>query len=214
MDALIRMSQGGDQFGLRRDGLTLNRLMEHHPHGIVVAPHIRTGALRNAVGYLSRRVRLRHPDIAAEVNKLARRQEPDGYPMRMIGMREPRSENSWMHNSPLLMRGEPSHRALMHVDDAARLKLSDGDFVRVSSPYGEIDVAVAASKDLVAGVIAIPHGWGHKGTGTWRLANRAGGANVNQLTSSRPEDVEQLSGMAWLTGVPVRVEAVELSVTP
>ena len=39
--------------------------------------------------------------------------------MRMIGMREPRSENSWMHNAPLLMRGERVHRALMHVDDAA-----------------------------------------------------------------------------------------------
>ena len=56
------------------------------------------------------------------------------------------------------------------------------------------------------GVVAVPHGWGHKGTGSWRLANRAGGANVNQLTSSDPDDVEALSGMAWLTGVPIRVE--------
>ncbi len=47
-------------------------------------------------------------------------------------MREPRSENSWMHNSPLLMRGEREHRALMHVDDAAELQIADGDLVRVS----------------------------------------------------------------------------------
>ena len=123
-------------------------------------------------------------------------------------MREPRSENSWMHNSPLLMRGERVQRALIHVDDAADLQISDGDMVRVSSPYGEITVGVTATKDLMAGVIAVPHGWGHKGTGTWRLANRAGGANVNRLTSSDPQDVESLSGMAWLTGVPVRVEPV------
>jgi hypothetical protein len=57
-------------------------------------------------------------------------------------------------------------------------------------------------------VIAIPHGWGHKGTGGWQLANRAGRANVNQLTSSAPEHVESLSGMAWLTGVPVRVDRI------
>ena len=57
------------------------------------------------------------------------------------------------------------------------------------------------------GTIAIPHGWGHKGTGGWRLANRAGGANVNQLTSSDPSDVEALAGMSWLTGVPVRGRA-------
>jgi anaerobic selenocysteine-containing dehydrogenase len=64
------------------------------------------------------------------------------------------------------------------------------------SPYGEITVGVTTTKDLIAGVIAIPHGWGHDGTGTWRLANRAGGTNVNRLTSSEPADVEALPGMA------------------
>lgn len=208
MDALVRMSEGGDRFGIRRAGLTLRRLTEHHPHGVVLAPHIRTGVLRDVVAYLSRRIRLAHPDIAAEVGKLSRGGTPDGYPLRMIGMREPRSENSWMHNSPLLMRGERGHHALMHVDDAAELHIADGDEVAVTSPFGQITVAVTTTKDLVTGVVAIPHGWGHKGTGTWRLANRAGGANVNRLTSSEPADVETLSGMAWLTGVPVRVERV------
>ncbi len=208
VDALIRTSQGGDLFGLRRGGLTHRRLTEEHPHGVVVAPHIRTGVLRNAVAYLSRRVRLTHAGIAAEVDKLSRSSHPEGYPLRMIGMREPRSENSWMHNSPLLMRGERGHRALIHVDDAAELSISDGDVVRVTSPYGEITVEVNTTKDLMAGVIAVPHGWGHKGTGTWQVANRAGGSNVNRLTSSAPEDIESLSGMAWLTGVPVRVERI------
>jgi anaerobic selenocysteine-containing dehydrogenase len=206
MDALVRMSQGGDRFGLRRGGLSLRRLTEEYPHGMVVAPHIRTGVLRDAVAYLSRRVKLVHPAIADEVDKLTRGSHPDGYPLRMIGMREARSENSWMHNAPLLMRGERVQRALIHVDDAADLQISDGDAVRVSSPYGDITIEVTATKDLMTGVIAVPHGWGHKGTGTWQLANKAGGANVNRLTSSEPDDVEQLSGMAWLTGVPVRVE--------
>jgi anaerobic selenocysteine-containing dehydrogenase len=207
VDGLIRMSQGGDRFGMR-GGLSLRRLVEQHPHGVVVAPHIRTGVLRDAVAYLSRRMKLVHADIACEVDKLTRGTHPDGYPLRMIGMREPRSENSWMHNSPLLMRGDRTQHALIHVDDAADLHISDGDMVRVSSPYGQITVGVTATKDLMAGVIAVPHGWGHKGTGTWRVANRAGGANVNQLTSSDPGDVESLSGMAWLTGVPDRVERV------
>ncbi|OMC26904.1 molybdopterin-containing oxidoreductase family protein [Mycobacterium colombiense] len=209
MDVLIRMSQGGDRFGLRRGGLTLRRLVEQHPHGVVVAPDIRTGVLRNAVAYLSRRIKLTNNDIADEVNKLANRHQPDGYPMTIIGMREPRSENSWMHNSPLLMRGDRTQRALIHVEDAEKLGIADGDPVRISSPYGAITVAVSTTKDIMAGVIAVPHGWGHKGTGSWRVANRAGGANVNQLTSSDPGDVEYLSGMAWLTGVPVRIEALD-----
>jgi anaerobic selenocysteine-containing dehydrogenase len=206
IDTLVRMSEGGDRFGLRRGGLSLRRLTEEHPHGVVVAPHIRTGVLRDAVGYLSRQVRLAHPGIAAEVDKLSRRTAPDGYPLRMVGLREPRSENSWMHNSPLLMRGDRRQHALMHVDDAAEQHIADGDDVRITSPYGAITVPVLTTKDVVPGVVAVPHGWGHKGTGSWRLANRAGGANVNQLTSSNPDDVEALSGMAWLTGVPIRVE--------
>ncbi len=111
-----------------------------------------------------------------------------------------------MHNSPLLMRGGRTQRAFMHVDDAAELHIDDGDVVRVSSEHGEIELPVIATKDIVAGVIAVPHGWGHKGTGGWRLANTAGGANVNRLMSSAPEDIEALAGMARLTGVPVRVE--------
>ena len=80
--------------------------------------------------------------------------------------------------------------------------------VTVRSPYGQITIAVALTDDLVRGTVAVPHGWGHKGTGRWHLANRAGGANVNQLTSSAPEDLEALAGMSWLTGVPVEVDAL------
>jgi anaerobic selenocysteine-containing dehydrogenase len=206
IDGMIRLAEGGNRFGLRRGGLTFRRLTEQHPHGVVLAPHVQTGVLSDLVAYRRGRIRLAHDDIAAEVAALVRREQPDGFPLRMIGMREPRSENSWMHNSPLLMRGDRGHHALMHVDDAAELQICDGDEVQVSSPYGRITVPITATKDLVAGVIAIPHGWGHKGTGGWQVANRAGGANVNQLMSSSPEHVESLSGMSWLTGVPVRVD--------
>ncbi len=194
IDALIRMSQGGDRFGLRRGGLSLRRLIDRHPHGVVVAPHIRTGVLRDAVAYVSRRIRLVHPDIAAEVDKLTQGGHPDDYPLRMIGMREPRSENSWMHNSPLLMRGERVQRALIHVDDAAELQIADGDLVRVSSPYGQITVGVTATKDLMAGVIAVPHGWGHKGTGTWRVGQQG------RRCERQPVDVERAPGCRVAVG--------------
>jgi anaerobic selenocysteine-containing dehydrogenase len=161
--------------------------------------------LGEVVVYRHGRVRLVHDDIAAEITAMVRRQPPADYPMRMIGMREPRSENSWMHNSPLLMRGERTTRALMHVDDAAARHIADGDVIEVSSAHGTIALPVSLTADIVAGTIAIPHGWGHKGTGGWRVANKAGGVNVNQLMSSDPDDVETLAGMSWLTGVPVQV---------
>ena len=77
-----------------------------------------------------RRYRGRH-------SALTRQGDPAGYPLRLIGMRELRSENSWMHNVPLLMRGDRLQSALMHVDDAADLRINDGDRVKVL-PYGEI----------------------------------------------------------------------------
>jgi anaerobic selenocysteine-containing dehydrogenase len=206
VDAVIRLGEGGNRFGLRRGGLTFSRLTADHPHGKVLAQNLRDDMLRKVVVYRGGRVRLRHDDIAAEIDALRRRRTPDGYPMRLIGMREARSENSWMHNAPLLMRGGRAHCVRMHADDAAAANIVDGDVVRIASPHGEIELPVMLTKDIVAGVVAVPHGWGHKGTGGWRIANGAGGANVNRLMSSAPEDLERLAGMARLTGVPVRVD--------
>ena len=203
--AVIRLAEGGDRFGLRRGGLSFATLTRRYPHGKVLAAHLRGGVLRDVVVYRGGRVRLRHDAIAAEVAKLSRRRAPADYPLRLIGMRELRSENSWLHNSPLLMRGERAQRALVHVSDAEAAGIRDGDTVRITSEHGEIELPVAVTKDLVAGVVAVPHGWGHKGTAGWRVANAAGGVNVNRLMSSEVADVEGLAGMARLTGVPVRI---------
>ncbi|AWT53202.1 molybdopterin dinucleotide binding domain-containing protein [Mycolicibacterium smegmatis] len=176
---------------------------------VVNDPDRITTPLRRLV-YPKGRVRLEHADIATEITALTRRRNPDGFGLRMIGMREPRSENSWMHNAPLLMRGQRIQRAFLHADDATARGVRDGDVVRVRSPFGQIDIAVSLTTDLVRGTVAIPHGWGHNGSGGWRIANRAGGANVNELMSSDPRDVEALAGMSWLTGVPVEVETCHL----
>ena len=65
------------------------------------------------------------------------------------------------------------------------------------------------TEDIKPGVVAVPHGWGHKGTGRWRKANAAGGVNVNQLMSTDPDDLERLAGMAHLNGVPIRAERLD-----
>jgi formate dehydrogenase len=126
--------------------------------------------------------------------------------VRLIGMRELRSHNSWMHNSPLLMRGGRTHAARVHPDDAARYGLEDGALVCVSSKSGSIELPVKVTDEMIPGTVAVPHGWGHRGG--WRLANGAGGANVNALASGAPEDLERLAGMAFLNGIPVRLEPV------
>lgn len=204
-DTFIRVGRGGDWFGLRRGGLSFRGLAERHPHGVVLDPQLRTGVLRGAVAYPDRRIRLQHQEIAAQIEELRGREDPVGYPLRLIGMRDARSENSWLHNAPLLMRGDRRPRALMHADDARQRGISDGGEVAVRSPFGKIALPARLTEDIVAGTVAIPHGWGHRGGG-WRVANAAGGVNVNDLTSDDPDDVEALSGMAWLTGVLIEVD--------
>jgi formate dehydrogenase len=206
LDLLLRMGPEGDWFGLRRGRLSLAKL-RRHPHGIVTAEHIATGVLRRKLRHRDHRVHLLPDAIEHELRAMG--EEPAGdprYPVRLIGLRELRSHNSWMHNSPLLMRGGRTHAARVHPDDAARYGLEDGGHVCVSSKSGSIELSVKVTDEMRPGTVAVPHGWGHRGG--WRVANGAGGANVNVLASAAPEDLERLAGMAFLNGIPVRLEPV------
>jgi hypothetical protein len=44
------------------------------------------------------------------------------------------------------------------------------------------------------------------------VANDAGGANSNLLASSETADLEPLAGMAFLNGIPVRLEPVAAAI--
>ena len=212
LDLLLRTGPEGDWFGLRRGGLSLRKL-RRHPHGIVLADHIATGVLRRKLRHRDRRVHLMPDAIAGELRAMEEEPATDPrFPMRLIGLRELRSHNSWMHNSPLLMRGGRTHAARVHPDDASRHGLEDGGIVRVSSKAGSIELAVKVTDEMTPGTVAVPHGWGHRGG--WRLANDAGGANVNALASNAPEDLERLAGMAFLNGIPVRLEPVARGADP
>jgi formate dehydrogenase len=181
------------------------RALRRWPHGVVTAAHIATGVLRDKVRHADKRVHLDPPQILAELRRLetADGDDPER-PLRLIGLRELRSHNSWMHNAPLLMRGGRTHALRVHPDDAAAAGLADGERARVASKSGGVEVPVLVTDDLTPGTVALPHGWGH--SGGWSVANAAGGANVNLLSSSAPEDLEPLAGMAFLNGIPVSLE--------
>jgi len=207
LDLLVRTGPEGDWFGLRRGGLSLAKL-RRHPHGIVTAPYIATGVLRDKLRHPDRRVRLDPAAILAELRRLgAARAQDAALPLRLIGLRELRSHNSWMHNAALLMRGGREQTLRMHPDDAGASGVQDGGAVRLRSADGEVEVPVTVTEEMTPGTVALPHGWGHRGGG-WQRANAAGGVNVNVLASSDPADLEPLAGMAFLNGIPVAAEAV------
>jgi anaerobic selenocysteine-containing dehydrogenase len=207
VDLLLRAGRDGDRFGLRRGGLNLAKLRAQS-RGVVLAEHVETGVFAKRIKHRDRRVHLGDARIAAELQRLLDTPPATAeYPLLMIGRREVRSHNSWLHNTPKFRDGARVHRALVNPLDAKQLGAGDGDRVRVVSAAGAIELPIELTDDVGPGTIAVPHGWGHRGGG-WQTANAAGGANVNELTSARPQDLERLSGMAHLNGVAVRLETV------
>jgi anaerobic selenocysteine-containing dehydrogenase len=203
VDLLLRTGPGGDLFGLRRGGLSLAKL-RRRPHGLVLGEHIATGVLKERLRTPGKRVRLCPPEVAREIGRLAAANGSDpAFPLRLIGMRELRSHNSWMHNAPLLMCGGRAHELRVHPDDAAASGLEDGADATLESKHGAVTVPVKVSDEMTPGTVALPHGWGHRGG--WRLANQHAGANVNLLAGGAPGDLEPLAGMAHLNGIPVRL---------
>ena len=206
VDLLLRAGPKGDLFGLRRGGLNLEKL-RGNPHGIVLAEHLAPGVVRKQIRHASKRVRLDPPVVFEDARLMVARNGDDPeFPLRLIGLRELRSHNSWMHNAPLLMRGGRTHAARVHPDDAEALGLAEGKRCRISSAHGSIEIDLTVTDEVKRGTVAVPHGWGH--AGGWRVAAAAGGANVNLLASSDPADLERLAGMAHLNGIPIRLEAV------
>ena len=208
MEALLRLGPYGDRFGLRRGGLNAKKLRDN-PHGIVLDEHAPTGILRTSVRHSDHLVHLDPPEIAAELDRLGEGYDDDpAYPLRLIGLRELRSQNSWMHNSETLMSGKGRrHSARVNPVDATAAGLTDGDLVRIRSRHGEIETLTLVTDEVGPGTVAVPHGWGHEG-GSWERANKAGGANVNRLASTKHHDIERVAGMSHLNGIPVCLEVV------
>jgi anaerobic selenocysteine-containing dehydrogenase len=207
-DLLLRIGPRGDLFGLRRSGLSWDKLRKL-PHGVVLDEHVTTGVLPGKVRHAGKRMRLGPPEIIGELSRLARANGDDpSYPLRLIGMRELRSHNSWMHNAPLLMRGGRTHALRVHPDDAGAHGLEDGGKARIESKSGSVVAPVLVTDEMTPGAVALPHGWGHRGG--WRLANENPGVNVNLLSSGDPDDLERLAGMSHLNGIPVRVGPVSV----
>ena len=131
------------------------------------------------------------------------KQELD-FPFKLIGRRDPRTCNSWMHNSYRLVKGKPACIAHMNPVDANNLGIQNGALIKVSSKVGEVCLPVELTETILSGVISIPHGWGHGINNTQiSIANAHPGVSVNQLTDD--SFIDQLSGNTALNAVPVDV---------
>jgi anaerobic selenocysteine-containing dehydrogenase len=201
VDLTLRVTPFGDGYGERPDGLTLERL-KGHPHGIDFGPS--SLGIDDVLRTTSGDVELAHDDILVDLDRLTARMAEPHPPLLLIGRRHVRSNNSWMHNLPVLMRGRDRSTLLVHPDDAAARDLVDGSRVHVTTAAGSVEAVVEVSDELVHGVVSLPHGFGHGLPGVrTAVASERPGPNTNVLVPATALDVP--SGNAAVNGVPVEL---------
>lgn len=204
LDLSLRAGPYGDRFGQAPGGLSLAKLRAH-PEGIdlgELAPRI-PEILRTPSGKIELAPAMLIADIARVRTDLAR-PVPE---LVVIGRRQLRSNNSWMHNLPTLAAGRFRCTALVHPTDALRLGLGNGAFASIARGDAQIAVEIEVSDQMMPGVISVPHGWGHDLPGArLGVASVRPGANLNALLDEGLRD--PLSGNAVLGGVAVVVRPI------
>jgi anaerobic selenocysteine-containing dehydrogenase len=201
LDLALRAGPYGDGFGRKPEGLNLAKLADAEA-GIDLGelqPRI-PEVLRTASGCIELAPEMLLADLPRAVADL----DATPAPMLIIGRRDVRSNNSWMHNLPLLAKGPERCTLLVNPQDAARLGLADGARARVQRDGRELQAPVELSDAMMAGVVSLPHGWGHDLAGAQLgVAAERPGANLNAVLDERL--IDPLSGNAVLSGVAVQV---------
>jgi anaerobic selenocysteine-containing dehydrogenase len=126
--------------------------------------------------------------------------------LHLIGRRNVRTNNSWLANSPRLVKGPPRCTLLIHPQDADPRGLIHGGIAEVRSPTGSVRLTVEISDDMMPGTVSIPHGWGHGLAGIGMTVAKAhAGVSINDLTSEHA--IDPLSGNAGFSDGVVEVIA-------
>jgi len=201
--------------GLLRWGRTTTLAeLRRHPEGVLLAPTEPGSFLGQRVPTDDGLVHLGPPELVGDLPRLealAPSFAVEDGTLVLIGKRERRSHNSWMHNTPGI-RQPSTNAVLVHPDDAAARGLGDGDAVDVVGGAGSVRLPVRITDDVVRGVVAVPHGWGHDGGGLGR-ADALGGGNINRAIPGGTAWLEPVSGQSIMLGHRVRVVPATRSIT-
>lgn len=204
-DLYVRLGPWGEGLGSSSGGLTLDDVRAH-PDGLRLG-ETEGGRLDAAVSTPSGAIELVHDVFVDDVPRLRARLDRADQGLVLTSRRHLRSNNSWLHNVPSLMRGRDRCTLLIHPDDAARIGLNTGEIAEVSTSEGKVSVPVEVSDEMMPGVVSLPHGWGHGTAGTrLSVANAHAGVNSNLLNP--PDLIDVPSNTQVVNGVPCRVRAL------
>ena len=203
LDLALRLGPHGLRRG--RYGLTLRKLREA-PHGIdlgALQPRL-PGRLRTR----DKRLCIAPPLFLADLPRVRARTAALPSELVLIGRRHLHSNNSWCHNASRLVKGKARCVLLINRRDAEERRIADGDHVSLVSRIGRIEVSAELSDDMMAGVVSLPHGWGHNREGVrLRIAAGTTGASINDVTDGAA--IDPISGNAAFSGLPVQVARID-----
>jgi formate dehydrogenase len=124
----------------------------------------------------------------------------------LIGQRERKTHNSWMHNSPFI-KHKSSNAVLINPVDALARNISNGDTVVIAGNDQELQLPAKLTDNIMVGVVVVPHGWGHAASGVIS-AQQAPGENINHIIPGGNDNIEPVSGQAIMHGHSVEVRKV------
>jgi anaerobic selenocysteine-containing dehydrogenase len=204
-DQVVDMALRAGPYGYKHQLNLSLKTLKKHPHGLdlgALKPCL-PGRLQSA----DSKIELLPPGINEDFARMqSSLQEAHDSQLLLIGRRHLRSNNSWLHNSERLIKGEDRCTLLVNPSDLKRHSLTDGQMVTVRSRVGKLSVRAVASQEMMPGVISLPHGFGHDREGSkLDVAARRPGVSVNDLTDEKLMD--PLSGNAAVNGVPVSIGA-------
>jgi anaerobic selenocysteine-containing dehydrogenase len=206
-NALLRTGTHGDWFLPFGKGLNRRKLSEAL-HGVDLGP-LEPG-LRDRVTHRDRRVHVDAPPLLEALEAFVRNGPAprNSGELLLIGRRDVRSNNSWMHNLPSLASGKERCVLLVSPDDAQHVGLRTGDMAWLESRVHGGAVPVRVSDEMRPGVVSLPHGWGHTAVAPYqRTAGSRPGVSANDWADDG--DVESVVGQSILNGVAVRLRRLE-----
>jgi formate dehydrogenase len=188
-----------------------------HQHGWLRDDHQEASFLGHRVVTDNGKIQLAPGPLLSQANKLVKDFEIElasQNQLKLITKRAVTTHNSWTHNiDRFVSRDGYTNYLYMHPQDAAKAGLDNNDLADVSSKTGKVRVPIRILDDLMPGTVALPHGWGHQHSHL-SVANKTKGVNVNILAADGPENLEKVSGMAHLTGIPVEVTPAQGTMAP
>lgn len=207
MDIALRFGKYGDRFMPFLSGLNREKVQKN-PHGIDLG--ILKPGFKQRIYHQDGLIHLDSIEIRQAIaqldNKLNESIDPNE--LLLIGRRDIRSNNSWMHNVSNLMGGKPRCILFVHANDAKKYGLKDGEHALLENKIHSAAVPIHITDEIREGVVSLPHGWGHATSAKWqKVAGQHAGVSFNDWTDD--QQVESIVGQSILNGVSVKLSSIE-----